>query len=62
MPATDPQKKIVWLLRLCIVIGWAAVAVGVLALWREQASIAVAMFFVALVQVINYRLWKKKRK
>lgn len=47
------------LLVLCIVIGLAAVAVGVVAVYKEEYIIAAGMLFVAIWQVINFYKWKK---
>ena len=45
---------------LCIVIGLAAViAVGVVAVAKEEYIIAVAMLLVAIWQILNYIQWKK---
>lgn len=45
---------------LTIVIGFAALAVGIVAIAKEEYIIATAMMLVAAWQVVNYRLWKKK--
>ena len=55
----DPKKVIRMLLVLCIVIGLAAVAVGVVAVYKEEYIIAAGMLFVAILQVINLYKWKK---
>ena len=47
---------------LCIVIGLAAIAVGVVAVAKEEYIIAVAMLLVAAWQIFNYRQWKKSLK
>ena len=47
---------------LCIVIGLAAIAVGVVAVAKEEYIIAVAMLLVAAWQILNYRQWKKSLK
>lgn len=44
---------------LCIVIGLAAIAVGVVAVAKEEYIIAVAMSLVAIWQILNYIQWKK---
>lgn len=54
-----PKKVIRMLLVLCIVIGLAAVAVGVVAVYKEEYIIAAGMLFVAIWQVINFYKWKK---
>lgn len=55
----DPKKVIRMLLVLCIVIGLAAVAVGVVAVYKEEYIIAAGMLFVTIWQVINFYKWKK---
>lgn len=56
-------KKIMFMMTiLCIVIGLAAIAVGVVAVAKEEYIIAVAMLLVAAWQIINYRQWKKSLK
>ena len=55
----DPKKVIRMLLVLCIVIGLAAVAVGVVAVYKEEYIIAAGMLFVAIWQGINFYKWKK---
>lgn len=47
---------------LCIVIGLAAVTVGVVAVYKEEYIIAVAMLLVAVWQIFNFRQWKKTVK
>lgn len=55
-------KKIMQLMAiLTIVIGFAALAVGIVAVLKEQYIIAVAMILVAAWQIINYKKWKIKR-
>ena len=55
----DPKKIMFMMTILCIVIGLAAIAVGVVAVAKEEYIIAVAMLLVAAWQIINYRQWKK---
>lgn len=57
--AKNPKKIIRTLLILCVVIGLAAVAVGVVAVYKEEYIIAAGMLFVAIWQVINFYKWKK---
>lgn len=45
---------------LTIVIGFAAIAVGIVAIAKEEYIIATAMILVAAWQVVNYRLWKRR--
>ena len=58
----DPKKIMFRMTILCIVIGLAAIAVGVVAVAKEEYIIAVAMLLVAAWQIINYRQWKKSLK
>ena len=54
-----PKKVLRWMTLLCIVIGLAAIAVGVVAVAKEEYIIAVAMLLVAIWQILNYIQWKK---
>lgn len=58
----DPKKIMFMMTILCIIIGLAAIAVGVVAVAKEEYIIAVAMLLVAAWQIINYRQWKKSLK
>ena len=58
----DPKKIMCMMTILCLVIGLAAIAVGVVAVAKEEYIIAVAMLLVAAWQIINYRQWKKSLK
>lgn len=58
----NPKKIMFMMTILCIVIGLAAIAVGVVAVAKEEYIIAVAMLLVAAWQIINYRQWKKSLK
>lgn len=58
----DPKKIMLMMTILCIVIGLAAIAVGVVAVAKEEYIIAVAMLLVAAWQILNYRQWKKSLK
>ena len=55
----DPKKIMFMMTILCIVIGLAAIAVGVVAVAKEEYIIAAGMLFVAIWQVINFYKWKK---
>lgn len=59
MKVKNPQKVMRMLTVLCIVIGLAAVAVGVVAAYKEEYIIAVAMLLVAVWQIFNFRQWRK---
>jgi len=58
----DPKKIMFMMTIICIVIGLAAIAVGVVAVAKEEYIIAVAMLLVAAWQILNYRQWKKSLK
>lgn len=58
----DPKRIMFMMTILCIVIGLAAIAVGVVAVAKEEYIIAVAMLLVAAWQILNYRQWKKSLK
>ncbi|MEI3056321.1 MAG: hypothetical protein V8T55_07245 [Phocaeicola plebeius] len=58
----NPKKIMFMMTILCIVIGLAAIAVGVVAVAKEEYIIAVAMLLVAAWQILNYRQWKKSLK
>lgn len=58
----DPKKIMFMMTILCIVIGLAAIAVGMVAVAKEEYIIAVAMLLVAAWQIFNYRQWKKSLK
>ena len=58
----EAEKIMRMLTVLCIVIGLAAVAVGVVAVYKEEYIIAVAMLLVAVWQIFNFRQWKKTVK
>ena len=58
----DPKKIMFMMTILCIVIGLAAIAVGVVAVAKEEYIIAVVMLLVAAWQIFNYRQWKKSLK
>ncbi len=53
--AKDPQKTIRLMMVLCIVIGLAALSVGIVAVAQKEYIIATAMILVAAWQIVNYR-------
>ncbi len=57
--AKNPKKTLQILILLCILIGLVAIAVGIMALAKQEYIIAVAMILVAAWQVVNYKKWKK---
>lgn len=50
------------MLILCILIGFVALAVGIIAIAMKQYIIAIAMGLVAVGQIWNYNKWKKAAK
>lgn len=57
--AKNPKKTLQILILLIIFIGLVAIAVGIIALAKQEYIIAVAMILVAAWQVVNYKKWKK---
>ncbi|MCZ8371628.1 hypothetical protein [Phocaeicola acetigenes] len=57
--AKNPKKTLQILILLSILIGLVAIAVGIIALAKQEYIIAVAMILVAAWQVVNYKKWKK---
>ena len=58
--ARNPQKIMQLMAILTVVIGFAAIAVGIVAIAKEEYIIATALILLAAWQVVNYRLWKRK--
>lgn len=57
----DPKRLTQRMLILCILIGFVALAVGIIAVAMKQYVIAIAMGIVAVGQIWNYNKWKKVR-
>lgn len=57
--AKNPKKTLQILILLSIFIGLVAIAVGIIALAKQEYIIAVVMILVAAWQVVNYKKWKK---
>ena len=57
--AKNPKKTLQILILLSNLIGLVAIAVGIIALAKQEYIIAVAMILVAAWQVVNYKKWKK---
>ncbi|MDN0080247.1 hypothetical protein QVO32_12600 [Bacteroides gallinaceum] len=55
----DPKQLLSILMIVAIVIALAALAVGIVALAKQQYIIAAAMLLVAVWQVVNFFKWKK---
>ena len=53
----DPKKLAQRMSILCILIGFIALAVGIIAMAMEQYIIAIAMGIVTVGQVWNYNKW-----
>ena len=58
----DPKKLAQRMSILCILIGFIALAVGIIAMAMEQYIIAIAMGIVTVGQVWNYNKWKRVDK
>lgn len=58
----DPKKLLSILMIVAIVIALAALAVGIVALAKQQYIIAAAMLLVAVWQVVNFFKWKNSYK
>ena len=57
----DPKKLAQRMSILCILIGFIALAGGIIAMAMEQYIIAIAMGIVTVGQVWNYNKWKRVR-
>ena len=57
----DPKKLAQRMSILCILIGFIALAVGIIAMAMEQYIIAIAMGIVTVGQVWNYNKWIVRR-
>lgn len=58
-PQNDSKKKMQLLRTLSVIIGLAALAVGIVALAKQELIIACGMLVVAVWQFINFKQWKK---
>ena len=58
----NPQKFSQVMILITLLTGFAAMAVAIVAVAKQEYIIAVAMMLVAAWQVINYKKWKKLRK
>ena len=58
--ARDPKKIMQIMSVITIVIGFAALAVGIVAVAKKEYIIAEAMLLVAVRQIVNFRKWRKK--
>lgn len=59
--AKDPKKIMQLMAILTIVIGFAALAVAIVAVSKQEYIIATAMILVAAWQIVNYKKWKIRR-
>ena len=62
MKVKNPHSTMFMLTILCIVIGLAAIAVGIVAVYKKEYIIAAAMLLVAVWQIFNFRQWRKAIK
>lgn len=58
--AKDQRKLMQAMTILTIFIGFAALAVGIVAVSKEEYIIATAMILVAAWQIVNYKKWKRR--
>lgn len=47
---------------ITLITGFAAIAVAIVAVAKEEYIITVAMMLVAAWQIVNYKKWKKFKK
>lgn len=57
----DPKKLAFRMMILCILTGFVALAVGIIAIAMQQYVIAIAMGIVAVGQIWNYNKWKRAK-
>lgn len=62
MTIKDPKKFSQKMMILCILIGFTALAVCIVAVAKEQYIIAAAMGIVTGMQIVNYKKWQKTAK
>ena len=60
--AQSPKKLANVMMIITLITGFAAIAVAIVAVAKEEYIITVAMMLVAAWQIINYKKWKKLRK
>ena len=60
--AQSPKKLANVMMIITLITGFAAIAVAIVAVAKEEYIITVAMMLVAAWQIINYKKWKKPRK
>ena len=60
--AKSPEKLAGVMMIVTLITGFAALAVAIVGVAKEEYIIAVAMMLVAAWQIINYKKWKKFRK
>lgn len=58
----SPQRLAQVMMIITIITGFAAFAVAIVAVAKQEYIIAVAMILVAAWQVVNYKKWKKLKK
>lgn len=59
MKIKDPRKFSQIMMIICIIIGFIALAVGIVAVSMKEYIIAVAMLLVAVIQIMNFLKWRK---
>ena len=60
--AQSPHKLAGIMMLVTIITGFAALAVAIVGVAKQEYFIAIAMILVAAWQIINYKKWKTFRK
>ena len=60
--AQSPKKLANVMMIITLITGFAAIAVAIVAVAKEEYIITVAMMLVAAWQIVNYKKWKKFKK
>lgn len=58
----NPNKLTSVMMIVTLITGFAAMAVAIVAVAKEEYVIATAMILVAAWQVVNFKKWKKLKK
>lgn len=62
MRTQNPGKQAARMMTFCVIIGLVALTTAIMAVYLKNYFIAGAMGIVAIGQLLNYRVWKKKAK
>ena len=58
----DPKRLALRMMILCVIIGLTALAVAVMAISMQKYIIAGIMVIVAIMQILNFKVWQKRTK